>query len=217
MLEPIDVLNITEHTIEAKYNCSISLNMEEYRESDITELSDKYIIPSIFDIYIDELEDLTHIVLPYNNININKTNDIEEKGNVTVIKYQAGDTIVDQKFIDTNLDLQYIDRILNGRLKVTKSPETILRLVHSAFAESDLVHIEVIVSQMFRDSKGNLSRLSGKYDEIWGVQKISKNESWLSALSYQDINGGIRKGLISGKNADMNILEKVINEKFDDI
>jgi hypothetical protein len=217
MLDPFKHLEVTEHTISAKFDCFIELNLDEYRESDITELPNKYIIPGIFDITVPQFEDIIHIVLPYSEISIMKTNEIEEKGNIIIINYQAGDIIVDQKYVNKELGLEYVDRILNGRLKVVKSPETILKLVHSSFSSSDLVHIEVIISQMFRDSKGNLSRHTGKYDEIWGMQKIAKNESWLSALSYQDFNGGIRKGLVSGKHARMNVLEKVINEEYDSI
>ena len=217
MLKIKNCLIVEKHKISTKFDCKITINKTEFKEQEIDELPTQYQIPPIFDIYYPEKKDYVRIVLPYNVIEINKTSKITEDKNNITIEYEQGDTIIDHKFVDKSMDLNQISRILNGGIKVAKSPETILTLIHNGLPASDLVHYEVIISEMFRDSKGNLSRLSGKYDEIWGMKKISKNSSWKSALSYQDFNRGVKNGLVSGKSAEDNVLEKILDNKFDDL
>jgi len=217
MLKIKEHLDIEEHKISTKFACRIILNTSEYRNSEIDELPTQYSIPPIFDIFYPDKNDSVHIVLPYSEIKINKTTQVIEDKKTIIIIYEQGDTIVDQMYVDKSVNLKTVSRIVNGGVKTIKSPETLLELVHNALPAADLVHYEVIVSQMHRDSNGNLSRLSGKYDEIWGVQKIAKNASWKSALTYQDINRGIKNGLVSGKDAENNVLENIIDNKFDDM
>jgi hypothetical protein len=217
MLDIKEFLDVQEHSILAKSECSITIDRTEFRESDITESADTITIPPVFDVFIKEKNDSINVIFPYSEIQLKKTKDIDDNGKIITINYDPEDIIIDQKYVDKTIDLKMVDRILNGRLTSVKEPVAILKLIKEAFPAADIVHIEVIISQMFRDKNGNLSRITGKYDEVWGVQKISKNESWLSAMSYQDINRGIKMGLVTGKDAKMNPVEKVISGKFNEL
>lgn len=217
MLKIRDYLKLEKHKITTKFDCSITIDKSKYKPDEIEELPQQYSIPTIFDIYYPDVNDSVHIVLPYNEIKINKTSTISEDNKHITISYEKDDVIIDQEYVDKSTDLKTVKRIVNGSVKSIKSPETILQLMHNALPASDLVHFEIIVSQMFRDKNENLSRISGKYDELWGAKKIGKNESWKSALSYQDVNSGIKKGLIGGKSTKNNVVEKILDGKFDNI
>jgi hypothetical protein len=107
--------------------------------------------------------------------------------------------------------------MLNGKLEYIKNPEALVVLLHTALPKSDIVHLEVILSNIFRDnSSGEPARFTGSYSNSTqvGVLQLGKTDSWLSSIAFQNIDQGINRALVSNKPAKMNPIELVLNEQF---
>jgi len=81
----------------------------------------------------------------------------------------------------------------------------------------DLIHLELIVSNMFRNSDDLTvpCRLSNyKNPSIIGQKRLPfESGSWLNALAFENINKAVENGLIRNEDAEMNPLEKIIMEE----
>lgn len=220
-----DVFLIEKNRIIAKRNIKYIFNEDEYREDDINEYNDRYVLPPIFEFIVEpENEKLgnneelkCNLVLPYNEVNLLKSNDIDEiSDDIHIINYKKGDEVINAKHVDATYDLKAIGRIIEGRAKFIKEPIILLNMIHTAFPNMDLVHIEVLISNMLRDNNGELCRHSSDYSNInlMGVSQQSKSNSWLSSVIYQNPNQAIKKALIKNKDAEMNPIEKIMNEDF---
>lgn len=216
MLNIYEVLDIKEQEIYTKIPCVISINKHEYKDF-MVEYEDRYIIPGVIEVYFPDLDDYTQIITSYNTIGILKTADYDETSDDINLKFESGDKIIAQDFVDASINLSLITRMLNGKLEYIKAPETLVNLLHTALPKSDIVHLEVILSNTFRDnSTGEPARFVGDYSNSSqvGVLRLGKSESWLSAMAFQNIDQGIDKALVSKKPAKMNPIELVLNEEF---
>lgn len=217
MLNIFEVLDIKEQEIFTKIDCEITINKTEY-DGFFTEYHDRFQIPGVIEIYFPELEDYTQIITNYNIIGVMKSDDYDEDKSYIIIKYKSGDKIVEQKTVDVSTNLPLISQMLNGKLTYVKSPEALVNIMHTALPGSDLVHLELIISNIFRDNvTEEPARLTGDYSNASqvGVLQLGKTTSWLSAIAFQHIDQGITKALVSNKPAKMNPIEKVLNEDFD--
>lgn len=218
MLNVYQVLDIKEQEIYTKYPCSISINKKEYKDF-ISEEENKFVIPGIIEIYFPEYEDYTQIVTNYNSINVLKSNNYTEDNEFITIYYVEDDKIIEQEFVDSSVGLPVIRQMLNGKFKYIKSPEIMINLLHGVLPASDLIHLEVIMSNIFRDEKtGEPCRFTDYNDATqYGMLQLGKSDSWLSAIAFQHLDQGIMKGLVAQKPAKMNPIEKVLNEEFQDL
>ena len=218
MINIYEVLDIKEQEIYTKIPCVISINKKEYADS-ISEEEKTFQIPGIVDIYFPDLDDITQVVTGYSSIGIVKTTNYNEDNSFININYEANDKIITQEFVDTNVSLSVIKQMLNGKFKYIKSPDIMLNLLHNALPKSDLVHLEVILSNIFRDeSTGEPCRFTDYSNAVqYGVLQLGKSDSWLSAIAFQNLDQGIMKGLVNQKPAKMNPIEKVLNEEFQEL
>lgn len=218
MINIYEVLDIKEQEIFTKIPCSISLNKKEYKDF-ISEEENKFLVPGIIEIFFPDLDDSTQIITNYSNIGVLKSNDYTEDSQFITINYSADEKIIEQKYVNTSMNLSVIKQMLNGKFKYIKSPEIMINLLHSALPKSDLVHLEVILSNVFRDEDtGEPCRYTNyKNATQYGVLQLGKTDSWLSAIAFQNLDQGISKGLVAQKEAKMNPIEKVLNEEFQEL
>lgn len=219
MIPLFEVLDIDKKEIHTKLDCVITLNKKELKDF-IIEYDNRFEIPGVVDIYYPELEDFTQVITPYNLIGVIKTDDYLENNTDFEIKYKSGDKIIHQEYVDTEINLSLLNKMLDGRLKYIKDPETFLNLLNKALPQSDLIHLELILCNMFRDNEtGEPCRLTGDYSNSSqiGVTRLAKMDSWLSAISFQNVDDGIERALYTGSKAKMNPIEKVLIEDFDNI
>jgi hypothetical protein len=219
LLNIFEVLNIEKNEISTKLNCTITLNKTELKDF-MVEYDNRFEVPGIIDIYFPELEDFTQIVTPYKVISIIKNENYKESNSEYELMYSANDRIIHQEYVDTEINLGLLNSMLDGRLKYIKDPETFLGLLNKALPKSDLVHLELILSNMFRDNEsGDPCRFTGDYTncEQIGVTRLAKMDSWLSAMTFQNIDVGINRALYTGAQAKLNPIEKVLTEDFDNL
>ena len=220
MLNINDVLNIKKHEIRAKYKSIIYIDQKIYDNNTITETSTDYIIPGLIDIHVPKFKDKCQIITPY-NINILKPSQIIENKNIIELYYGPEDLIIHQKIYNKNIDMSLIIKLFEGRAKHILNPDLLLITLFNQLKNLsgvDLVHIELIISNMFRmkDNPKIKCRETGKFNNsvIIGQTAQPFIDSWLSSLGFMYIDKAIEQGLTKGEKATMNPLERIMTERF---
>lgn len=217
MLKPAEVFNIEKNQISTKYQCSILINFKDYDQRTFIETSTKFQIPGILDFFFPELNDYCQIVLNY-PVDVHKTNNMTIEKTNTTIYYDSGDIVITKDYVSTTTDIGLLVRLLGGHVKYVRDPRIIVNMLHDILPGVDLVHLELIVSNMFRilGNEDERCRLKGNYKNstILGVKQQPFQDSWKSALAFQYIEKAIQQGLVKGKAIEENPIEKVLNEDF---
>lgn len=213
-------IDVQPKKIIAKTNCTIILDQNEYDESSLIDVGDKLLIPGILNLYVGDLSENNFVTFPFNfPVDLNKPEDYKQDGKTLILRYTPGEVIISKDYYNKETDPSIINRLLDGSIKYINSPEVLLDAVHEQLPTLDLIHVELILSNMFR-TKGDLTtpcRLKDYSDfEIVGIKKLPFLNSWLTGLSFEDPNKAIKLALLSEKDADMNPIEKVLLEKFYD-
>jgi len=213
MLNPFNVLDISTNKIYTKYKSIITIDKHIYTPDKIfIEKSDHYIVPGILDIFIPELNDTCHLIINY-NIKLNKPKNLISENDNELI-YDAKELIIYQDLIDTNLNIDLIINLLEGRVKYITEPSVILHMLHDQLPSIDLVHLELIISNMFRsaDNLKTKCRYTGNYKNstILGQWEQPFNDSWLSSLAFERVNKAIHTGLVHDDTIQYNPIENII-------
>jgi hypothetical protein len=178
------------------------------------------VLPGILDFYIPEFEDYSQIVLNY-NIDLMKTINVSEERFLRTIHYEKGETIIQKEYVPEGMDMGLLTQAIQGRIQYVKDPKILLNMIHDILPNVDLVHLELILSNMFRiEGKEDVRcRLNGNYKNstIVGISKQPHQDSWKSALAFQHIDKAIETGLVQGKPTERNPIEKILNEEFEDL
>lgn len=216
MLDPFKYLDIQETEIRAKHKSIIYLDKNDLKEF-LTEYQDRFDIPGVVNIYIPSEENEVALVTPYDVIGVIKSDDYSETREFYQIVYEPGDLIIEQKYVSTETNLKLLSWMLDGKIKYVDSPEALVNLLHLSLPAADLVHLELLYSNIFRDNEtGEPARFTGSYKNSHqvGVTKLGQTDSWLSAITFQHIQKGVEKALVHGQDAKMNPIEKVLTEDF---
>jgi hypothetical protein len=216
-MKPNDAFIINTNTIVAKYDTVVSINESNYDEMSFIETSDFFILPGVIDCWISEHNDFCNIVLPY-NVKLRKTTSMDKSGDSTTIYYSPDDIVIFQDVYDDQMNMGFLKKLLDGNIKYIKDPESLVNFISRSFTDIDLVHIELIVSNMFRSSSDTLvlCRYSGNYKNsiIIGQSKQPLEDSWTRALTFQHIDKAISKGLIGGRTTPDSPFDKILRNDF---
>jgi hypothetical protein len=218
MLKTFDTFDISENEIRAKYTSVVTVDLNEYGD-DLIDTANKLVIPGIIDVYVPEFDDHAHIVLDY-NINLLKNNETVTDDGKLVFTYDKGELMIEQKFKNDRDIMRTTISLMQGRTKYIKNPNTLLTLMHNVLTDSDSVHLELIIANMFRDPEtGKPARFTGKYAkaEVLGQIEQGKKNSWFSSISYREIDKAIGFGLTTGQETQQNPIESILNEDFDEL
>ena len=215
MLKVNEVFDIQKNEMLAKYKCSVLIDQKEYKE--IIETAKYYTLPGILMFYFPEFDDYSQIVLNY-NIDLMKSSDTEiEKKNIT-INYEKNQTVIHKDYYPDDVDIRMIINLLQGRVKYIKDPIILLNMLRTMLPRVDSVHLELLISNMFRNSDDGSKRcrLTGNYKDsiIVGQTAQPFKDSWESAMMYRNIDKAINKGLINKQPTEENPIEKIANEQF---
>ena len=217
MLDAFKVLEITENKIIAKSNCSITIDYDDYDSNSLISAPTQIYLPGILDCYFPEFDDFAVIGLNYGVFLQKKLDSIETDDYIT-INYEPGDLIITQDYIKTGMDMRFLMRLLNGGISYITDPKIILNVLHNSFQDSELIHLEVVISNMIRDKDDPtlLARYKNtdKNNIVMGVIKQAQTDSILSAMAFRNINKAIERALVSGKESKNNPIEKVLQEDF---
>ncbi len=213
--------DIRKNEIIAKVSCTISIDQDEYDDISLIDSGDKFQIPGILTVQIGEIPHLSFVTLPIGIVvDLIKPTDYQSEGHIITMNYEPGEVIMKQDYYSDNFNERVMMRLFEGGAKYITNPETLVMTMHDKLPGIDLCHIELIVSNMFRDADDTTkpARLSGyKHVEIMGQKKLPFATSWLNALAFENINRAIKVGLMEGKDAKLDPIEKIVIESYYDI
>ena len=112
--------------------------------------------------------------------------------------------------------VQILRHLLSGKKPYKNVDHYVLKFyeLFSTLTDADLVHMEVIISQLVRDRNNPTypARLNKKeYNPFIGnLKDISSYESWLSAVSFENFNKSITTGLLYDNDLEPSVLEKLL-------
>ncbi len=209
-----NLFDIQKTKIFAKENCFVQIKKSDYNIF-LVNTEKYYIIPSIFNIYYNIGSETEYITLPFNFlVNLYKPlNTVEDNRQFKLI-YEKGELIINQEFIQKNVNnFLIINRMFGGNLKYMNKPELLVNNLSEEFPSLDLVHLELIVMNMFRDKDDTTKQCrltSYKNSSVIGQSSLPFKTSWLNALIFENINKSIQVGLVENKDAEMNPIEKLV-------
>jgi len=217
VLDPIEVFEIDRHQIKATTHCFITIDRNEYREEDINDSAEFINLPGVLTFVFPEQDGTAHLTYPY-QVRLMKSKDVEDDETLMTIHYAEGDVIIDQQYADDSVNMGTIVSMMHGRLAYIKDPKTLVLLLHKQLPGADLVHLELIISNIMHTEKGDKCRYTGNYKDsvMLSQTQVSFNNSWLSSMSYRNIDRAIAKGLVQGKDIENNPIENIINEHYTD-
>lgn len=218
MISPNSAFKITPNEIYAKYNCSVTIDEQDYNEKTFIETATKLQLPGILDFFIEDLKEYCKIVINY-PVNLNKTVRTERDNHIYTIYYEPNDLVFSQEYHSDGTDMDMITKLIQGHIKFINDPKTLLNIMMDTIKGVDIVYLELMISNMFRvaGNESELCRYKGDYSDsvIEGVAKQPFIDSWKSALAFQHIEKAIQNGLIKGQPLKNNPIENVLDEDFE--
>lgn len=212
------ILDIKKTIITAKAPCSIIIDSSEYDDISLIESADKYQIVGVLTVQYGEVPDINFITLPFTiMLDCFKSNDMTVNGHIITLNYEPGMKMIAQEHYDDTFNERTVDRLFEGGAKYITNPEVLTMTIHDKLPGIDLVHIETIVSNMFRDSEDLTmpARITNyKNVEVIGQKRLPYVISWISSLGFENINRAIKTGLIDGRDAKLDPIEHIILEKY---
>lgn len=210
-------LDITKDKIVAKRGIRIVINSKDYSETDLIDAGDYLFIPGIIELSTDDGNIYT---LPFQfQIKLYKPENFTLEDDIFKFEYIPGETITQTENYEKKIDPATMDRVLEGLTKYITTPEILLDVIADLISGVDLVHLELIVSNMFRDKDDPTKpcRLTSyRNGVIYGQKKIPYLTSWLTGLMFENINKSIKGGILSEEDIDFNKLEKIALERYKD-
>lgn len=210
-------LTIEKTKIIAKTPVEICFNNREYTEDSLIDSGDKYIIPGLLQCTYngdgDNDDTVEEFILPIPfNVTLFKPENMTTRGSYTSLYYNSGELIVEKELYIKDVNPYMITKLFDGVIKYVKTPELLLDLLKDELPGIDLVHTELIISNIFRQSDDitKYARLNNyKNAVIVGCKQLPHVDSWISSLMFEDINKSIKTSLVNDRSANMNPLEKL--------
>jgi hypothetical protein len=211
------LLNIEKNKITAKVPISIEINQSEYNENELIETESYYEIPGLLNVMSDEDSNIS-VELPFEfAIKLYKPSDILEIRNTLEFRYTSGELVISKDYITDQTDPQVIRRLFDAGFKYLKSPEMLVNAISKRLPGIDLTYIETIVQNMYRSKTNpqNNARLTHYKDYVVYSQKqLPHFNSWINSLSFENIDKGIKNGLLTNRDIRYDPIEKIVIEKF---
>jgi hypothetical protein len=210
-------LDQTEDTLVAKRDCTVTISLSDYRMNDNIEIREKDGVVWVNSLLSQiEFSDLIFsLVLDYPvELQIKEIEYIPKEK--IILQYKSQDIILTVPFTTVEIKerVNYVQRVMGGK-EVYKNPEHLLKRildVYKELSDMDLVHLEVLISQVIRDRTHEElpARLGKKWDPVMmNIKTIIFNAGFIQGLEFENIRKAIDTGLTTSQNLEPAILEKL--------
>jgi len=194
-----------------------TIDLSGYTMNDNIQINDDHIWVNHLISKIEFEDVIFNIMLDY-PVHIRKINmNVIEKERID-FEYAANDIMIVVPITTSEIKEQvnYVNRLLGGKV-VYKDPSHMLTKIMKVYGGSvsdlDLVHFEVLTSQVLRDRKNPI--LPARLGKTWDPQMMNiKNaifaSGFIQGLAFENVNKAIETGLISEGELEPSILGKLI-------
>lgn len=211
-------LTQSENQLIATKNCKVNIDLSIYDNKDEFEVdydsNEIWFKSTICKIEFEDM--LFNIILDYPvKFQIYDFNQIDK--NTIILKYTENSIILNVE-LEADLlgeQIAFVKRLLGGKEIFKDVNHLFLKLfkIYGPLTNTDLVHLEILLSQCLRDKKNIQvpARLGKKWDPTMiNIKQIVFATSWVQGLAFENTNEALKNGLISNDPAEKSILERVL-------
>ena len=209
------IIQSNDHVI-AKQDCKLTIDLTNYKIGDTIQINEKKIWVKSLLLQAEFPDLIMSFILDY-NIEINKIENTQITKEYIIIEYKKGDVIFGIPLVveDIKAAVSYVNRIIGGK-EIYSSPAHLLQKifrVYGPISNMDLVHLEVLVSQCFRDRTN--PELPARLGKPWNpIMANLKNNifssGFIQGLAFENVNKAVESGLISDKTLERSIMERIL-------
>lgn len=205
-----------DNKLIVKKPCKITLDLTNYNLNDNIQINNSNVWVNHLVSKIEFEDTIFNILLDY-PIELQKINMEKDKFYLT-LSYNTNDMLLSVPFQSTHIKEQvnYVGRLLGGRV-IYKDPShmisKILKIYGGKVSNLDLVHFEVLISQVLRDktNKALPARLGKKWDPVMMNIKTTVFQSgFVQGLAFENINAAIETGLITEDIMPPSLLARLV-------
>jgi hypothetical protein len=201
----------------ANKSCKMTIDMSNYVNDDTIQIKDKTIwVKSLLSqVEFDNL--IMSFVLDY-AVEISKFDNAIITKDSIVLEFDRGQMMFQVPLSVENIkdSVNYVKRLVGGK-EIYKGPGHLLQKVFKVYGGSvsdmDLVHMEVLVSQCFRDRAHPEipARLGKKWDPVMvNLKNNVFSSGFIQGLAFENVNKAVETGLISDQYIDTSIMERIV-------
>lgn len=213
-----EALTVEKNKIIAKNPIRVTIDRNDYDDKSLNDAGHAYILPGMIDLLYGDYPDMHIIHLPFSfKINLYKPENIVIDGKLIHLSYESGETLIHQDNYIKEVDPTVISKLFEAQTRYITDPEMLTMALAQQMPSIDLIHLETIVQNMFRqkDDLTQLARLNNYRNyEIVSQKKIPYIDSWLNSMAFENINKAISDGLLQEKPIQADPYENLILEKF---
>jgi DNA-directed RNA polymerase beta' subunit len=196
--------------------CIITIDKDIYEIDDSMQIKNDHIWVNHLIAKIEFDEIIFNIMLDY-PVEVKKKNTIDEVDKIT-LEFNPGDILLEipMQTHEIKEQVHYIQRLLGGRV-IYKDPShlisKILKIYGGKISDLDLVHFEIMISQVLRDRSNPMypARLGKTWDPVMANIKTNIfSTSFLQGMAFENINKSIEMGLISKDIEPDSLFERII-------
>jgi len=212
-------LQQTDDKLIAAQPCKLTIDMSDYHLSDTMEVKEQDAIIWVKSLISKvEFEDkVFNITLDYPvELQTQRLESMDKEQ--IVLLYLKQDIILTIPFttVEIKEQVNYIKRLLGGR-EMYKDPNHLVKKILGVYGGSvsslDMVHFEVLASQVLRDRKDHSipARLGKKWDPVMSNIKTDVfDTSFIQGLAFENVGKAIDTGLTTSQDREKSVLERVV-------
>jgi len=199
-------------------DCLLTISLEDYKIGDDLQIDEEENTVAVNGLISKiEFSDLTFdIILDYPVIL--KYTDISRTPEELKLSFKKDDEMIEVPFQKQDIKevTLYLERLISGKVRFKNTDHLFFKLYKSYadISDMDLVHLEVLISQILRDkSNPVIPARVGKdplHPSLFNIKKNIFNSGLLQGLAFENVNTAINTGLISKTELEPSILEKVL-------
>jgi len=209
----------TENKLITKQKCTLFINLNDYTKDDV-EIDDEEEILKLKSLIsrIEYEDKIFNLILDYAvNFDVSDMMDELDMKKTLILNFNENEPILEVPLEADILteQVRYVKRLLGGKEIYQGVDHLFLKLfkVYGPLTSTDLVHLEVMLSQCLRDKDHQEipARLGKKWDPAMiNIKQIVFSKSFIEGLAFENINESIKTGLVSEESMDESILEKLL-------
>ena len=212
-------LQQVDSDLMAMQSCVITIGLSDYRMNDNIQIKESENIIWVNSLLskIEYNDIVFSLILDYPvELQLKEMEHIKKEK--IILKYKKGDIILNVPFstVEIKQQVSFGERLISGK-EIYKSPEHILKRLMDVYGKGmsdlDLVHFEVLVSQVIRDRTDATipARLGKKWDPtMMNIKQIVFNVGFIQGLQFENVRKAIDTGLTTSKDLPPSVMEKLM-------
>lgn len=206
-----------EDKLAAAKPCKVTIDLSNYDMNNNIQVKKEHVWANHLLSRIEYDDTIFTLALDY-PVEINRTTLKQIGKEYLEFTFAKDDIILEIPLQTTEIKEQvnYVGRLLGGKV-VYKDPSHLLTKVMKVYggkvSNLDLVHFEVLISQVLRDKKNDMlpARLGKTWDPVMmNIKNAVFASGFIQGLAFENINKAIETGLISEGELDPSILGRVL-------